>query len=62
METTFDTCHFSIILINLRVGVVPISEFFSPCQYFAARKVFQLKITTSVIAAKRHTVALFDTH
>ena len=40
MEKTFATCHFSIILISLRVGLMPISDFFSQCQYFKALKSF----------------------
>ena len=43
MESTFATYHFNIVFISLRVTVVRISDFFRPCQYFAALKSFSIQ-------------------
>ena len=49
--------HFSQFVER---SIVLISDFFCLCQYFAASKSFQFKITTSIISdvvTKRHIVA-----
>ena len=40
MKKAFGACHFNTILISLRVGAVPISDFFRHCQYFEALRSF----------------------
>ena len=61
MEKVFTLFNSSIIFISLRVGVGPISDFFNQYRYFSALKSFSTQDHYILyIAAKRQTVALFD--
>ena len=63
MEKDFTTCRISIILINLKVVMVPISKFLAHTSILQPKKFqYTVHLIYQSVVAKKYDVALFNSH